>query len=102
MASWRETPWFWPLLFLIWVVVSEAATIILGGDLGAMTFVGLHFAVNPLFALVVAFLTLTKFRRESWLQRAMSVVGAGLLLCAGYLGASGSTWPFSVLGLRFR
>jgi hypothetical protein len=90
------------LLFVAWVVVSEGLVFSLGGDLGGMSFALLHFAVNPFFALVVAFLTVASLRHQSWPQRTASLVGVMLILMIGYLGASGNTWLFEVLRLPMR
>jgi hypothetical protein len=87
---------------LAYVLITEFATVAVGGSIGAFLYVTFHFILNPLLGVVVTVLALLGIRRVRAALRPLAILGSAAALGIAYLGITGSPWLTQALGLSFR
>ena len=79
--------------FLVWVLITEIGSSIIGRDLGSFLYVTFHFGVNPVMALVVIIWAIFhSIRAKETFVKALDLFACIIPAFIIYTGITGSLW----------
>ncbi len=87
--------------FVLLVLLSETATMYLGGDTGGFIWVTFHFIINPVLGITVILFVIWHTLKQSilWLK-VITIVACIAPLLVIYIGYTGNFWIYKALDLR--
>lgn len=89
--------------FVMWVLLTEIGSALVGGDSGALLYVTFHFIINPVLGLIVVLFAI----RHALKQQNIWLIITTLIACCipftiVYFAISGSFWLTETLGIKIR
>ncbi len=90
-------------IFTLWVLISELATIYIGGETGGLFWLTFHFVINPIAGLiVVVFVVGHEIKQNILWIKIFTLVACSVPLAVTFFGLSGNIWLIDTLGISFQ
>ncbi len=94
--------WSGSLILVLFLLISEIGSGIIGGDWGAFIYVTLHFVLIPFFSIAVLLVTIFKvYKLQKQVQKIITVTSVVIPLMILYLTITGSTLLSKFLKVNF-
>jgi hypothetical protein len=89
-------------IFTLWVLISELATIYIGGEIAGIFWLTFHFVINPIIGLIVVVFVVRHIINQNilWI-RIIALVACSVPLAVSFFGLSGNIWLIETLGISF-
>jgi hypothetical protein len=90
-------------IFSLWVLISELATIYVGGEIAGVFWLTFHFMINPIAGLIVVVFVVGHVMKQNvlWIK-IFALFACGVPLAVAYFGLSGNIWLIETLGISFQ
>ncbi len=90
-------------IFTLWVLISELATIFIGGEIGCFFWLTFHFVINPIAGLIVMVFVVGHVIKQNilWIK-IFALVACIVPLAVAFFGLSGNIWLIETLGISFK
>ncbi len=89
--------------FTLWVLISELATIYIGGEIAGFFWLTFHFVINPITGLIVVVFAVGHVIKQNILWIKILVLVACIVpLAVAFFGLSGNIWIIDTLGISFQ
>jgi hypothetical protein len=90
-------------IFTLWVLISELATIYIGGEIGGFFWLTFHFMINPIAGLIVVVFVVGHVIKQNilWIK-IFALVACIVPLAVAFFGLSGNIWLIETLGISFQ
>jgi len=90
-------------IFTLWVLISELATIYIGGEIGGFFWLTFHFMINPIAGLIVVIFVVGHVIKQNilWIK-IFALVACIVPLAVAFFGLSGNIWLIETLGISFQ
>ncbi len=89
--------------FVLWVLISELATIYIGGEIAGCFWLVFHFMINPIAGLIVVIFVVVHAIKQSklWIK-ILALFACSIPLAVAFFGLSGNIWLIKTLGISFQ
>ncbi len=90
-------------IFTLWVLISELATIYIGGEIAGLFWLTFHFVINPITGLIVVVFVVGHANKQNilWIK-IFALVACSVPLAVAFFGFSGNIWLIETLGISFK
>ncbi len=90
-------------IFTSWVLISELATIYIGGEIAGLFWLIFHFMINPIAGLLVVVFVVSHVIKQNvlWIK-IIALVACIVPLAVAFFGLSGNIWLIETLGISFK
>ncbi len=90
-------------IFTSWVLISELATIYIGGEIAGLFWLIFHFMINPIAGLLVVVFVVSHVIKQNvlWLK-IIALIACIVPLAVSFFGLSGNIWLIETLGISFQ
>jgi len=90
-------------IFALWVLISELATIYIGGEIAGIFWLTFHFMINPIAGLiVVVFVVGHVIKQDKLWIKILALFACSVPLAVAFFGLSGNIWLIETLGISFQ
>ncbi len=90
-------------IFTLWVLISELATIYIGGEIAGIFWLVFHFVINPIAGLlVVIFVVGLVIKQNTFWIKIFTLVACVVPLAVSFFGLTGNIWLIETLGISFQ
>ncbi len=89
--------------YTLWVLISELATIYVGGEIAGFFWLMFHFVINPITGLIVVIFVVGHVIKQNnlWVK-IFALVACSVPLAVAFFGLSGNIWLIEILGISFK
>ncbi len=90
-------------IFTSWVLISELATIYIGGEIAGLFWLIFHFMINPIAGLLVVVFVVSHVIKQNvlWIK-IIALIACIVPLTVAFFGLSGNIWIIETLGISFQ
>ena len=90
-------------IFTLWVLISELATIYIGGEIAGVFWLTFHFMINPIAGLIVVIFVVGHVIKQNklWIK-ILALFACSVPLAVAFFGLSGNIWLIETLGISFQ
>ncbi len=90
-------------IFTLWVLISELASIYVGGEIAGIFWLTFHFMINPIAGLIVVVFVVGHVIKQNKLWIKIIALSACCIpLAVAFFGLSGNIWLIETLGISFQ